>query len=134
MGWMGWMGRMGRMGMTDLRERLRDADPLAHEGAMSAEHADAIRRVVVAAGRRTRHEATFWPRPLWVAATVALTLSAGIIAGRRLSVPESNVHPGPTDTRSTIASSPTAGERRQVQFATPGGTRIIWVLNAEFNP
>ena len=122
---------MGRMGMTDLRERLRHADPLAHEGAMSAEHADAIRRVVAAAGRRTLHDATFWPRPLWVAATIALTLSAGILAGRRLSVTESHVYP---DTRSTIASSPAASDRRQVQFATPGGTRIIWVLNAEFSP
>jgi hypothetical protein len=25
-----------------------------------------------------------------------------------------------------------AGERRQVQFATPGGTRIIWTLDPEF--
>jgi hypothetical protein len=24
------------------------------------------------------------------------------------------------------------GERRQLQFATPGGTRIIWVFNSEF--
>jgi hypothetical protein len=119
--------------MAELRERLRDADPLAHEGAMSSEHADAIRRVVVTAGWRTLNEATFWPRPLWVAATIVLTLSAGIVAGR-LSAPESPVHRRPTDTRLTIASSPAAGGRRQVQFATPGGTRIIWVLNAEFNP
>lgn len=124
---------MGRMGMTDLRERLLDADPLAHEDAMSAEHADAIRRVVVAADWRMVNAAPFWPRPLWVAATIALTLSAGIVAGR-LSAPESPVHGRPTDTPLTIASSPAAGDRRQVQFATPGGTRIIWVLNAEFNP
>lgn len=121
------------MGMTDLRERLLDADPLAHENAMSAEHADAIRRVVVAADWRMVNAAPFWPRPLWVAATIALTLSAGIVAGR-LSAPESPVHGRPTDTPLTIASSPAAGVRRQVQFATPGGTRIIWVLNAEFNP
>ena len=35
------------------------------------------------------------------------------------------------------ASAQTAlrlAERRQLQFATPGGTRIIWVFDPEFNP
>ena len=27
-----------------------------------------------------------------------------------------------------------AGGRRQLQFATPGGTRVIWVFDPEFNP
>jgi hypothetical protein len=101
---------------------------------MSVEDADAIRRLVLAAGRRTVHDAVFWPRPLWVAATIVLTLSAGIIAGLRLSAPEFSAFQRPPNTVSTIAASPAAGDRRQVQFATPGGTRIIWVLNAEFNP
>ena len=26
-----------------------------------------------------------------------------------------------------------AGERRQLQFDTPGGTRIIWIFNSEFD-
>ena len=30
-------------------------------------------------------------------------------------------------------SAPLAGsERRQIQFATPGGTRIIWQINPDF--
>ena len=120
--------------MSELRTRLLDGDPLAHDAEMSVEDAGAMRRVVVAAVRRPVPDAVFWPRPLWVAATIALTLSAGIIAGLRLSAPDSSAFQRLPNTASTIAASPAAGDRRQVQFATPGGTRIIWVLNAEFNP
>jgi hypothetical protein len=124
---------MGGMTMTDLSEQLRDADPLAREDVLSSDHADAIRRAVVAAGRHAPPESVFWPHPLWVAATVALTLSAGIVAGRRLS-PTDPVREVRVNAPAPALISSSAGDRRQVHFATPGGTRIIWVLNPEFNP
>jgi len=34
---------------------------------------------------------------------------------------------------STIAA-PVTGERRQVQLIAPGGTRVIWIFNADFQP
>jgi hypothetical protein len=34
-----------------------------------------------------------------------------------------------------MSTLPTAlRERRQLQFASPGGTRIIWVFDSDFNP
>jgi hypothetical protein len=54
-----------------------------------------------------------------VAATVAATLLAGVLIGRRL--PHDDL---------PRASEPA---RRQVQFDTPGGTRIIWVINPDFD-
>ena len=32
---------------------------------------------------------------------------------------------------STVAE-PAPGERRQVQLIAPGGTRVIWIFNADF--
>jgi outer membrane biosynthesis protein TonB len=44
-------------------------------------------------------------------------------------VPEAPVLPEATD---TLASSPVEEpESRQIQFSTPGGTRIIWVLTSD---
>jgi hypothetical protein len=31
-------------------------------------------------------------------------------------------------------ASDAAGAHRQLQFASPGGTRIIWVFDSEFHP
>jgi hypothetical protein len=120
--------------MSDLGRRLRLEDPLTREDALSADQADAIRRVVIAASRHTAPETSFWPGPVWVAATIALTLCAGIVAGRRLSTRDPLREARVNDAVPALASSSTPGDRRQVQFATPGGTRIIWVLNPEFNP
>ena len=48
-----------------------------------------------------------------------------------------NTQPAPqwSDGASTAAAdSMTTDGRRQLQFATPGGTRVIWVFDPEFNP
>jgi hypothetical protein len=69
----------------------------------------------------------WWPHPLAIAATVVLTMAAGVVAGRRLPPPRE----APAIARAD-AAAPAA--RRQLQFATPGGTRVIWVFNPEFEP
>jgi len=115
---------------TDVVTRaLRDGDPLTRESGLSAEDAAAIRRVVIATAHRQPSPATAWPRPLMLAATLAMTIVAGVIVGRGLPrTHEMRAPPPPTTAPATDAA------RRQMQFATPGGTRIIWVFDPEFNP
>ena len=116
-----------------LNAALVDADPIAREGGLSAADADRMRRVVVAAAGAER-EIAFWPRPMFVAATLAATLLVGIIGGSRLPRSETTRHAITTANRTDAAPTLQIAERRQLQFATPGGTRIIWVFDPEFNP
>jgi hypothetical protein len=57
-----------------------------------------------------------------LAATAVLTLAMAVLAGHRAprSAPERGDVPLP---------AAAIGSPRQLQFATPGGTRIIWVFD-----
>jgi hypothetical protein len=110
--------------MKNLADILRAGDPAA-DSEMSPRQVDAMRRVVLDAARRPDVVRTPWQQPLAVAAMVALTIAAGIMAGRRMPVAEVRPEIDPTQ------AAP-ADQRRQLQFSTPGGTRIIWVFDPEF--
>ena len=120
--------------MDDLKSWLRDADPLAREPELAAADAQAIRRAVIVAGLERPSPAASWPRPLFVAATIAVTLAAGVLAGLRQPARD----PAPVESQPRAAAPPAVSfsveNRRQLEFATPGGTRIIWVFDPEFNP
>ena len=115
--------------MTDVGKWLRDGDPLADEPGLSAGDVEAMRRAVVAAARE-RGAFALWPQPLTIAATIALTLTAGAIVGRLMPPGGSSRSPHPSIAAPSDRSQP--GERRQLQFATPGGTRVIWVFDSNF--
>ena len=117
---------------NDLGALLRDADPLAREGGLSAEHAASIRRAALAAAGQRPPTMASWPGPIFVAATVAATLAAGVALGRWLPAPGATVFD--SSVAPSSSSSVASNARRQLQFATPGGTRIIWVFDPEFNP
>lgn len=96
-----------------------------------------MRRVVLATAATTAPEPKGWPwtRPMFIAATVVAMIAVGIAAVRRfdLSVaPET-----PSTMRADMSLSASADgvvvPNRQLQFLTPGGTRIIWVFNSEFD-
>jgi hypothetical protein len=109
----------------NLGKRLRDGDPLADAPALAALDVQRIRRAVVAeAGRPSP---AWWPRPAVVAATVAATLGAGVVIGRQLPRQE------PIGAGAVDRWEHPEPDRRQVQFATPGGTRIIWVIDPDFD-
>ena len=126
--------------MKDVGQWLRDADPLgpvsddnddSDDAGLSPAEAHAIRRAMLSALDTRTPAPLWWPHPLAIAATVALTLAAGVVVGRRL--------PPPRDAREAPAMAhagggPIDGELRQLQFATPGGTRVIWVFNPDFQP
>jgi hypothetical protein len=103
--------------MTDWRALMRDGD----DAPMVPERAQEIRRAVIAAVQQPASTAVAWPWSLAVAAAALMVLigGAGDIA-RRAAL------------EGDTPAAGLSGERRQVQFATPGGTRIIWELNPAF--
>ena len=113
--------------MNDVGKWLRAADPLAHEPELSHVEVAAMRRVVIAAAGHQRAGTTPWPSALLVAATIAATLVAGVTIGRWFP-------PREQEGAATGGAVPNAGVRRQLQFATRGGTRVIWVFDPEFQP
>jgi hypothetical protein len=117
---------------VDVGELLCDADPLAREACLPADDARRMQRAIVDAAEDASIEAAgWWPRPMLVAATVAVTLAASVAVGRWLPAPD---HAIARAGLPTSASASASRERRQLQFATPGGTRIIWVFDSDFNP
>ena len=115
--------------MRDIGRLLRDGDPVALEPEMSAADVQAVRRAVLAALATTDRATSRWPGPLLAGAAVTAALAAGVFVGLRTPAP----HMSPIETESAHASD-AAGAHRQLQFASPGGTRIIWVFDPEFNP
>jgi hypothetical protein len=111
--------------MTTLRTRLSEGDPAA--GAeLSSRDVQEMRRLIVAAAERPEATALGLLQPLAVAALIVLMIGAGVIGGRRVSEREHRFVPAAVEVPARES------ERRQLQFSTPGGTRIIWVFDSEF--
>jgi predicted pyridoxine 5'-phosphate oxidase superfamily flavin-nucleotide-binding protein len=119
--------------LEQLNAALAGGDPVAREAGLAAADLAAMRRAVVAAAE-TQASASFWPHPMFLAATVAATIVVGVVLGAGL--PQRAPRPPASRLALSDPAVPTTGvaERRQLQFATPGGTRIIWVFDPEFNP
>ena len=111
--------------MRDLNTMLRNGDPAAADRELTPSQVDVMRRQVIIAARQPDVVRTPWHQPLAVAAMVALTIAAGVIVGQR--VPHSD-----EPSRQQPAPSRSEDQRRQLQFSTPGGTRIIWVFDPDF--
>ena len=112
--------------MTDLRERLRDADPVRTEPALPPAEVSAMRRRVLDAVQAPRGASGRWTRTLAIAGAALLIAGAAIDTHRRTSLPQAD--PG-------AAPVPVAGAssgKTQLHFSTPGGTRIIWTLDPAF--
>ena len=120
--------------MKNLRALLQESDPVHDDPALSTTDAREIRRAMLGAVETV--PSLFFPRTLPVAALVVVMIVAGATAGRRLTAPPSVQTANGREGARAGAQSPgiPAGnvERRQVQFATPGGTRIIWTIDPNF--
>jgi hypothetical protein len=113
--------------MTDVKTLLTDGDPVRSDGELSPADALRMRRLIVAAAEPTVVR-TPWQRPFAIAAVGALVAVVGTIAGHRRIVDPVPAAPA-TEPLAAIGGSSIADERRQLQFATPGGTRIIWIFD-----
>ena len=110
--------------MKDLRQQLVNCDPLAREGELDAADAQIIRRrMLVEAHRQPTTERSAWVKPLAVAGALAVCLLLAITIGTRLEFDTATPAPRPVK----------AAPARQMQFAAPGGTRIIWTFHQELS-
>jgi hypothetical protein len=113
--------------MTDIRDRLRDADPLLTDPGLSPDDVARMRRAVLDAAQAPPRETGLrWTKTLPIAAAVALMAGAGIDTARRVS------RQTPLPAAAAAAPVATAGTKTQVHFSTPGGTRIIWTIDPAF--
>jgi hypothetical protein len=105
---------------NELSELLQATDPVTRESGLSRTETETMRRTIVAAEReRRRVWASLHPAVLTM--VVALTLVVSVLLGPLLQ-------------RVTRESAPSqASDQRQLQFETPGGTRVVWVLNSQFD-
>lgn len=121
--------------MNNWKSRLREADAAA-DASLPSDDAARMRQAVIAAARTAAApRAPAWSRAFVVAATALVVTCASMLAALQrttLSMPMALVElPGLPDAPALTAQSAFV-ERQQLHFETPGGTRIIWVFNAEF--
>ena len=117
----------------DLKHRLSEADPVTREPGLDTFHVDAMRQRVLLEARRAEREGVgdaerggfsraWWFRPAAVAAALAVCLVTAVAIGLRMNE------------RQPLAPAPAVQQTtRQLQFATPGGTRIIWTFHQELD-
>jgi len=120
--------------MTDWRTRLRDADR-ALERDVEPDVSQRIRRTVLAAVPARPAAVQAWSRT-FAATAAALTLVCvallTTLPGVRVS-DDAAVRVEPADPALASTTDDTsATARQQLQFSTPGGTRIIWVFDPGF--
>lgn len=98
---------------------LRENDPGRER--MDAETSARMREQVVRTARGATRSVAVWPMRFALAAFACLVLMMSLLATRRpVAIPPPQ------------APAVAGTERRQIQFATPGGTRIIWEINPDF--
>jgi hypothetical protein len=114
--------------MKELKQLLSGGDPVARDARMSDGDAQAMRRTILAEARLQPAPASIssWPRPVALAAALAMCLVLGVSIGLRLS----DEFPPVTSSRPV---APARDVRRQLQMTSPGGTRIIWTFHQELD-
>jgi len=117
--------------MNELRDWLRDGDPVASEPPLSEMDRRRMRQAIVTVGETQQSPFADWVRGSWGVATVVIGLTIAVGTTRWFT-------PGP-DVRQAHVDAPSVAvpehvTRRQVQLIAPGGTRVIWIFNADFKP
>ena len=128
--------------MSNWRDAIHEAAERDEQDHLSAEEAQAMRGVVLAAISDDvpgRAAAVWMRRPVLVAATIVAIISVGVITGLRLDLANRSPQAAATEMANQAAPSDVANaasvnpQNRQLQFMTAGGTRIIWVFNSELD-
>ena len=118
-------GRGGRRA-EEVHALLEAADPLRAEPELNRSDAERMRQAVVNAAPTRPSTVVWWPRAFAAAALIVVMVIAGTLSSRYKT---RSVDPGGA---TKIADPAEPAERRQLQFETPGGTRIIWTLDPAF--
>ena len=113
--------------MKNLRTWLRDGDPVAHEPPLSSDQVEWMRHVVLT----TKPPRRIGPWVMRIAVASAFGLVAGAGIWWNATAPQqTSSHIDAANSASAAPATP--GERRQLQVTTPGGTRVIWVFDSNF--
>jgi hypothetical protein len=114
---------------NDLRELLKEGDPVVHEPAMAPDEMEWMRHLVVAA--EGEKPSASWTMRVAYASAFAVVIGVSAWLNYETTSRDAAVA---ADARSPGPSGPGLArtERRQLQFATPGGTRVIWVFDSKF--
>jgi hypothetical protein len=111
--------------VKDIQSMLRSADPVRREGGLSRAASDRMRQRIQSGLNKVPPVRQRLFPPLPVAAVAVVLLSAVIgwvtIRGVRRQPWLSQSVDSAVDTRDTSGA-------RQLQFFTPGGTRVLWTL------
>ena len=118
--------------MPELRDWLKEGDPVASEPPLSDADVQRMRQTIVAAGDSHRASFADWARGSWAAATVVVALTIAVGMSRWFRPPPDVRNPR-VDAAPTVAPKE-PGARRQLQLIAPGGTRVIWIFNDDFSP
>ena len=120
--------------MTDWRNRLRDADR-ALDRELKPEAEQRLRRSVLASASSLAPGHWMWSRTFAATAAALTLVCAGLLTalqGSRLREPASTSAIDSAEAIAAAQDGAPAPERQQLQFSTPGGTRIIWVFDPGF--
>jgi hypothetical protein len=112
--------------MNDLGARLRAEDPLIGDPGLTAFEVERMRMQLLSAASLQRR--TLSGRVIALTAAAALAIVAGIFIVAR--------NPRAPLAAEPATAIPDAGSGiavRQLQFLTPGGTRVIWTFNPDFD-
>ncbi len=127
--------------MTDWRSAMRDAAHREEQDCLAGDQAEAMRRVVLAAvaDETAGGAPVLWMRrPVFVAAMIVAIVSIGLGTGIHLDLSNrsemsmSGQASDPAQLHPADAAR-AATPNRQLQFLTPGGTRIIWVFSQDLD-
>jgi hypothetical protein len=126
--------------MRDVGDWLKDADPVVTAPPPSLEDIASLRAATLNAAHSQYASGRGWPGAVAVALTLMLAFAfsgwaSGYWSSARGSIARQSPPPdAPAANAAPVsASTPATSDVRQLQFATPGGTRIIWVFNPDFS-
>ena len=115
--------------MTDLSTLLKNADPVEQDEMLPLEDALRMRREMLAALAEREVAPPLGGRSLTFAATAAMVMTAITVGGHRSRSSQPFDNPSAAPAPAADGGSSGAMTTRQLQFATPGGTRIIWIFD-----
>ena len=120
--------------MKSIEQLLKDADPLRIEPPLDAAEIERMRRTVLTAARDAATTPLSWRYLVFVASMAAIVIAAVATLARREPAADAEIAGGGAggNARGSIALDEVVTPARQMQFLTPGGTRVIWIFNPDF--
>lgn len=109
--------------MKDIQSRLRAGDPVDREGGPSSTASDRMRHRLLSGVRDVKPAPRRWVPALSVA-MLLFAVGAAWMTNRML-----RLQPTAEPRIDSVPDAREMSESRQLQFFTPGGTRVLWTLH-----